>query len=265
MMSDAPSTMPALAPAQPQAGPDYTRRAWVALLACILLAGLLLPIDGFIMAHVAVFQKGGRLQLGGDLRRTLEFLQQFGDLASSLLVATCIFLLDPAIRRRMLDWLAAAAATSLAVWLLKMAIGRARPRLAPPAGDDVLWQSLAFTGPFGTYPLTHTRPGGIPEVVQRHSWEFWNGVSDLWSMPSSHTSAAAVLAVALATMYPKLRPLAWSLLGLVALTRVLFGAHFPSDVVLGAGIGVLVASLAMHHRLGQRLVTRVGWIKEFPS
>lgn len=223
----------------------------------IVAAACLLPVDGYIADICKQFQKGGSLQLGGDVRRTLEFLQQFGDLASSIIVGVCILLLDPTMRRRMFDWIVAAVATSIAVWILKMLIGRARPRLGAGASNsEYISTALTFTGPTGTFPLPHKGDNGLIEVIERHSWEFWHGVSDLWSMPSSHTSAAAVLAVALSTMYPKLRVLVWPLAAIVGINRVLVGAHYPSDVVLGAGVGFCIATLAMHGKWGQRLTRR---------
>ncbi|CAG1000848.1 undecaprenyl-diphosphatase [Phycisphaerales bacterium] len=187
----------------------------------------------------------------------MEFLQQFGDVASSMIAGLCIVLLDRSMRRRMLDWIVGALATWLAVWIVKVSLGRPRPKIvfeSPKAGFD---GAVQFTPPWGTYPLPRTDGAGVVGYLERHAWEFWSGISsDLWSMPSSHTSAAAALAVGLGTMYGKLRPLMWSLVVVVGVSRVLTGSHFPSDVVLGAGLGYCVATLSMGGRWGQRLFSR---------
>ena len=39
------------------------------------------------------------------------------------------------------------------------------------------------------------------------------------------------------TLVPALRGVFWTYVGLIALTRITFGAHFPLDVVVGAAFG----------------------------
>ena len=73
-----------------------------------------------------------QVSLGGDLRRELEFVQQFGAVTSCLIVAAAIWLLDPAKRAVLPRAAAAIVATSASVWVLKVLIGRPRPRLGEP-------------------------------------------------------------------------------------------------------------------------------------
>jgi len=61
------------------------------------------------------------------------------------------------------------------------------------------------------------------------------------SMPSGHSVSVFAMAVALGWMAPRLR---WPLLGLallVAISRVVISAHYPSDIIAGAGLGVACA------------------------
>lgn len=248
-----PTTAPAAAADANVPQGDYTRRALLVLAAALVLAGVLFPLDEFVARFAQRFQERGDLAIGGDLRRTLHFLQQFGDLASTLIAGLCVFLLDPARRARLLDWVVAAVATSLSVQALKMGLGRPRPRIAFDPMTPEPRPFVHFTWPWETFPLPRV-VDNVPALVERHAWDLGGGISsDLWSMPSSHTSAAAVLAVVLTTLYPRLAPLAWPLLGVVALSRVLFGAHYLSDVVAGAGVGYAVATLAMRGQWGTRL------------
>jgi undecaprenyl-diphosphatase len=62
-------------------------------------------------------------------------------------------------------------------------------------------------------------------------------------MPSSHTAAACALAVVIARLYPKLTPLMIVLACIVGTARVVLGAHYPSDVVIGGALGATIASL----------------------
>ena len=178
------------------------------------------PFDGRLVEVL------GAVRLGGDVRRELEALQQFGQLSFSLLIAWAIFLVDRERCRRLLDWLAAGLLTALVLYPAKMLIGRPRPRFDDPMG---------FIGAFGKYPLD-------PERGMRAGWELGvSGISDLWSMPSGHTAFAVVCAVFLWVAYPKLRALAVTLACVTAAGRLLLGAHYVSDVLAGAALGIAAA------------------------
>ncbi len=61
------------------------------------------------------------------------------------------------------------------------------------------------------------------------------------SFPSSHAIHATALAVVVLAHYPGTAPLVLPATGLVLLSRLALGVHFPSDVVAGAALGGLVA------------------------
>ncbi len=209
------------------------RRTWaVPILWFVPLAFLILPLDGAIVHYFR------RHPLGGDIRRELEAAQQYGQLISSLLIALVIFLQDPASRRKLLNWVFAFMAAGIICNVMKMGIGRPRPKFDDP---------LCFLGPLGQYPINE-------RVGIRHAWEFWKGISsDLWSMPSSHTTYACLLAAAISAMYPRLRYVAGALAVLVGMARVVVGAHYPSDVFIGAAIGLSLGRTAMARGWGERL------------
>lgn len=213
------------------------RRDWAWPLALGVVGVLIfLPLDGPITKFF------NTIRLGGDVRREAEWLQQYGQLSSIVITIILILLLDTdrARVRRILDWIAAAVAALVVVNLVKMTVGRPRPKFDDPWG---------FIGPLGVYP--------IPNVGLRHAWEFWRGISsDLWSMPSSHTAYAVVMSVALAALYPRLRIFAIVMAVLVGLCRVLVHAHYPSDVIAGAALGSMMAMPAMRQGWGRRILTR---------
>jgi len=231
------------------------QRGVIIAAAGLALASACLFLDEHTAEFASRLQDGGDLRIGGDVRRTLLFLQQFGDVASSVIVAIVILLLDRSMRTRMLHWIAGALATALVSQILKMIIGRPRPRVVlDMAAHPDYATSWSLVGPLRRYPLVRGPEAGgdATGYLWAAPWELWKGISsDLHSMPSSHTSAAAAMGVALAIMYPRLTWLMLALVVIVAAARVIFGAHFLSDVIVGAIVGLLV-TWAVMQRLSDR-------------
>jgi len=55
----------------------------------------------------------------------------------------------------------------------------------------------------------------------------------IYSFPSGHTSAAFCLALALASGYPHYQTLFMLAAGLVGVSRIYLGVHYPTDVLVG--------------------------------
>lgn len=183
-------------------------------LALLALAAICFPFD----KPISDFFRH-TIDTSGDIRRELEAFQQFGQTTVMLLCALIIALLDPPNRRRLLDLALAAGLVALVVKGIKMTAGRARPALEDPSH---------FIG--------------------------WTTSDKFWSMPSSHTAYAVVLAVFLAVLYPRLRWLVGVLACVVAFGRLHFGAHYPSDVFVGAGVAYLLSIVVLRYALGIRLL-----------
>jgi len=64
---------------------------------------------------------------------------------------------------------------------------------------------------------------------------------DEYSFPSGHTLHAVGFGLLLCAYYPMLVWVVWPFALLVALSRVVLGLHYPSDVVAGAVIGFFMA------------------------
>ena len=60
---------------------------------------------------------------------------------------------------------------------------------------------------------------------------------DYFSFPSGHTLHAVAFGLVALQYYPALWPVLVPFIGLVGLSRVVLGLHYPSDVLAGAAIG----------------------------
>ena len=66
---------------------------------------------------------------------------------------------------------------------------------------------------------------------------------DYRSLPSGHTAGAVAVARAIGREYPRSRPIGYGLAAMAALVQIPKKAHFPSDVALGAVIGLAAEAL----------------------
>jgi undecaprenyl-diphosphatase len=78
------------------------------------------------------------------------------------------------------------------------------------------------------------------------------------SLPSGHAVDAFAAAMAIGTLWPWTRPLMWTYAVLIALSRVVLTAHFPSDVMVGAVAGALGALVVRDWYAARRLAFVIG-------
>ena len=63
------------------------------------------------------------------------------------------------------------------------------------------------------------------------------------SLPSGHATDAFAIAMAIGALWPRTRAIMWTYAVVIAVSRVVLTAHFPSDVLAGAAVGVVGALL----------------------
>jgi len=138
-------------------------------------------------------------------------------------------------------------------------------RLVSRLGDGLFWYSLMllillFEGRDGLLPVLHMALAGLsgtllykwlkgktlrPRPFEVHQDIFLTGKPlDKFSFPSGHTLHAVVFGLVAINYYPALSFIIMPFVSMVALSRVVLGLHYPSDVLAGALIGSLIAALS---------------------
>jgi undecaprenyl-diphosphatase len=143
-------------------------------------------------------------------------------------------------------------------------------------GDGVFWYGLmamlvVVNGATGLRAALHLAAIGVVALLlyrslkrhTRRSRPFasdlriraWIAPLDEYSFPSGHTLHAVAFSVVAVAYYPKLAWLLIPFTASVAVSRVVLGLHYPSDVLAATGIGTLlaVASLCLIQLLGMPL------------
>jgi undecaprenyl-diphosphatase len=138
-------------------------------------------------------------------------------------------------------------------------------RLVSRLGDGLFWYALMLgllmlKGTEALVPVVHMAASGLvgtllykwikgktlrprPYAVRQEI--FLTGTPlDKFSFPSGHTLHAVVFTTVALSYYPQLAIILMPFTILIALSRVVLGLHYPSDVFAGALIGAGVAVLS---------------------
>lgn len=93
--------------------------------------------------------------------------------------------------------------------------------------------------------LKHASRRKRPCEIMPHCWASI-APPDRYSFPSGHTIVAFAVALSVGSFYPVWLPALLVAALLIAMSRIILGMHFLSDVVAGAAIGALLGRVCFH-------------------
>ena len=194
----------------------------------LLLASLIGAVAGtaafFLLDPLATVPQA--FSLPGDLKKAIHLMELFGHGAGVLLV---IWLLALVGERRWKQVATAVVLTSIVGAVLKIVFIRQRPsHVEVGEVPGIQLGALAKADPVD---LANPLAGLVHD--------------SLHSFPSGHATTAFALATALALLYPRGRVLFFTVAVLVCLQRVFVAAHYFSDVIVGATVGLVLSQVIM--------------------
>ena len=157
----------------------------------------------------------------GDLRELATVFGSLGHGVGVFAIAAVIYALDEANRRNIPRFLLCAYLPGLAAGIMKLFVCRIRPR-------EFDFELSIYDSVLGVFP-------------------FHSLTSNFQSFPSGHSAAGFGLAVGLSWLYPKGKVLFFTFAVLIAWQRIVTEAHYLSDTICGAMLGIIISQLCLYN------------------
>ena len=134
-------------------------------------------------------------------------------------------------------------------------------------GDGWVWYAIVVClpwagGPVGTSASVRMIGVGIVDLIVYRIIKRWiarprpfracPGIRecarslDEFSFPSGHTLHSVAFSLILTVYYPMFALFVWPFTLLVAVSRIVLGLHYPSDVIVGGLIGAIIAGVSFN-------------------
>ena len=166
-------------------------------------------------------------QMSGDFRKMFTLFELFGHGTGVLVTCLLVAFLDAEGRAKAKRIFLVCFSTGVATIVLKQFFIRTRPSVFL---ETISAGQTASTAIASKVPLSHP-------LTQEHGF-FHDGVH---SFPSGHTAMAFAMAFCLAQFYPRGRWVFAGIAVMVGAQRIVGQAHYISDVLAGACVGVAIA------------------------
>lgn len=163
-------------------------------------------------------------------------------------------------------WLAHAANALETVGVVVYAIAVVLLWLATRPGEERRWKIAALAGTVSALlalVVNRVIADAIwdrPRPYESHPGAYRLTESRDPSFPSDHASAAFAIAFGIAFVAPRIGGVFLAAAALIAVGRVVVGAHYPSDVLAGLVVGAVVAGVVVG--LGRPLLERLARLLE---
>ena len=218
-------------------------RRWVHphLAAALLL--LLLALGASVFFDGAIAKNLHGSSLPGDIERLVDLTESFAHGSGVAIILISVFILVPEQRRRMPRLVACPLLAGIAATLLKLIVPRVRPISMMDNIDGVIGHWGAGWG----------HPGPVESLYAVESF------------PSGHTATAFGLAIGLSWVFPRGRWLFLTLAVLAGFQRIMLTAHWTSDVIAGAMLGLVIAGVLTQSSWAERLYRRIEREKSLPE
>jgi undecaprenyl-diphosphatase len=211
--------------------PAWRRYAGPAGLVAVLVAASMIWLDAPVMRAVATLPYG--------IIETFNQITDFGRGAWPLTPLGILLLATAFLNLPRLDFMVRGVLTTAAVRL------------------GYMFAAIALSGLVDTIVkriIGRVRPSELgPFAYEPFSWR-----SEFASLPSGHTTNVFATLVAIGLIFPRARPVLWIYALVIAASRVIVSAHFPSDVLAGAAFGAFGAILVRDWFAARRLGFWVG-------
>ena len=234
--------LPARAPQRVSGAPTVprVRMALALVIAAVLIGGAMLTLDGWALAQ----QKRTPIWV-------INLFNEITDYGRSgwFLWPSGILILALAILAATTQRLARLTVVSLIVRL------------------EFIFVAIALPGLVGTI-IKHLIGRVRPSVVGPFAYVPFSWRAAYASMPSGHATTAFAVAVAFGVLWPRARPLLWLYALVIAASRVIIAAHYPSDVIAGACLGGFGALLIRNYFAARHLgfvAVRDGTVHALPG
>lgn len=193
------------------------------------VAGILCAAVGVLCIHIdtplAALADGTHLR--GDARRVLDLAEAFSFGPSALMIALGVVVADSRNKWFTARLFAYPILAGVLANVVKIVMPRLRPRGLPELA------ALLPEAPSGWDTFFYVNP--VASVA-----ELGQGSASAWqAFPSAHTATAIGLAIGLTRLYPHARWYFAALALFAGLQRIISNAHYPSDVLVGAGVAML--------------------------